>query len=206
MSVCLLYNFLPSCYVHGRGLELLNRKTGLVLIILIGILILSVALNLHYYVNIARANENVFNTMRSQALVVYSGEISAVAYFLGKYVETSDYELIDKEVAWGVQRAIWLSELCVKGLTRDVGLLYYELFDTAWVLDICIVDATSPLNMTMIEAIIPLLTTIAHSFFGFDIETNQDPLERLSQSEFDEVINACRQVQEITYGAPVDFL
>ena len=164
-------------------------------------LIISVIFNLHYYVNLHIKNENILHTIRARALWTYGSEVSVMAYFLNEYLETLDYDLIDKEVNWGIARAIREADIFTQGLSEDSGLMYYELSRTARALENYFVwEIYGSLNTTKIETIAQALEGIPVAFFGFDMLKNKDPLEYLSPSEVGEVISYCRQIQE-TVGA-----
>jgi len=55
--------------------DLNNNKTIFAISIVVGALIISVILNLHYYVNLRRESENVLHNMRARALASYGGEV-----------------------------------------------------------------------------------------------------------------------------------
>jgi len=175
----------------------LRNRTIFVTSILIVALIVSLVFNLHYYVNVSRENEKVLNNMHSLALATYSGDVVAVAYFLQEYLKTMDYDIIDKEVRWGLGRAEWEAEICCQGLSRDSGLMYYELRETAFQLANYFVGPNSPFNTTKVKIIAETLYQIGYAFFGLDITDGEDPIDRLHQSGVDEVIGHCRQIQEI---------
>jgi len=174
----------------------LRNRTIFVTSIVIVALIVSLMFNLHYYVNLSRENENVLNNMRSLALSAYGGEVVAVAYFLEEYLETLDLDIIDKEVSWGLGKAEWEAEICCQGLSRDSGLMYYELRETAFQLNRYFELSGGLFNTTKVKIIAETLYKIGRAFWGLDIIDNKDPLDRLHQSSVDEVIGYCRQIQE----------
>lgn len=175
----------------------MRNRTIFVTSIVIVALIVSLMFNLHYYVNVSRENENVLNNMRSLALATYSGDVVGVAYFLEEYLETLDYDIIDKEVSWGLGKAEWEADICCQGLSRDSGLMYYELRETAFQLANYFVGPNSPFNTTKVKIIAETLYQIGRAFWGLDIINGKDPLDRLYQSRIDEVVGYCRQIQEI---------
>lgn len=182
--------------------DLNNNKTIFAISIVVGALIISVILNLHYYVNLRRESENVLHNMRARALASYGGEVVTIAYFLEEYLETSDLDIIDKQVSWGIARAQWEADICIQGLSEGSGLMYYELRHTVHVLENYFVwKINGPLNKTKVENIAQSLYVIGTTFSGFDLLKNKDPLEMLSSSSVDTVNNYCRQIQEIV-GKP----
>lgn len=174
-----------------------NKKIIFVKSVVVGALVISVILNLYYYVSLSRENENILNNMRARALASYGGEVAAVAYFLEEYLETLDLELIDKEVSWGLWRAELEAEICIQGLSKDSGLMYYELRLTAFKLRNYFDFESGYLNITNVETISQLLYALSGAFFGFEAVQNKDPLEVLSPSGVNKVINYCQQIQEI---------
>lgn len=175
----------------------MRNRTIFVTSIVIVALVVSLMFNLHYYVNVSRKNENVLHNMRARALASYGGEVAAVAYFLEEYLETLDLDIIDKEVSWGVARAEWEADICCQGLSRDSGLMYYELRETAFQLTIYFVWGSAPFNTTKVKIIAEALYQIGRAFSGLDMIQNEDPLNNLFQLSVDEVIGYCRQIQEI---------
>lgn len=178
--------------------DLNNKKTVFAISIVVGALVISVVLNLHYYVSLGRENENVIHNMRARALASYGGEVVAIAYFLEEYFDTLDLDIIDKEVSWGIARARWEAAICTQGLSEDSGLMYYELRHTVHVLESYFVwKIYGPLNKTEVENIAQSRYIIGTTFSGFYVLKNKDPLEVLSQTDVDNVINHCRQIQGI---------
>jgi len=177
----------------------LRNRIIFVTSIVIVALIVSLVFNLHYYVNVSRENENVLNNMRSLALATYGGEVVEVAYFLEEYLETLDLDIIDEEVSWGLWKAEIEAEICCQGLSRDSGLMYYELRETAFQLTRYFVWGSAPFNTTKVKIIAEALYQIGYAFSGLDIRDGdgEDPFDRLYQSSVDEVIGYCRQIQEI---------
>ncbi len=175
----------------------MRNRTIFVTSIVIVALVVSLMFNLHYYVNLRRENENVLNNMRSLALSAYGGEVVEVAYFLEEYLETLDLDIIDKEVSWGLGKAEWEAEICCQGLSRDSGLMYYELRETAFQLNRYFEFSGGVFNTTKVKIIAEALYQIGHAFWGLDMIQNEDPLNNLFQSSVDEVIGYCRQIQEI---------
>ena len=111
--------------------NLINKKIIFAKSVLVGSLVISVILNLHYYVNMHQENQNVLCNMRARALASYGSEVVTVAYFLEEYLATLNLDIIDKEVSWGLVRAEWEAEICTQGLSEDSGIMYYELRSTA---------------------------------------------------------------------------
>ena len=176
----------------------MRNRTIFVTSIVIVALIVSLMFNLHYYVNLSRENKNVLHNIRARALASYGSEVVAVAYFLEECLETLDLDIIDKEVSWGLWRAEIEADVCCQGLSRDSGLMYYELRETAFQLTNYFVWGSSGVfNTTKVEIIAEALYHIGYSFSGLDHIQNKDPLDCLYQSSMDEVIGYCRQIQEI---------
>jgi len=175
----------------------LRNRTIFVTSIVIVALVVSLMFNLHYYVNISRENENVLNNMRGLALSAYGGDVIEVAYFLEEYLETLNLDIIDKEVSWGIRRVEIEADICCQGLSRDSGLMYYELRETAFQLERYFRFSRGLFNTTKVKIIAGALYQIGHAFWGLDIIDGKDPLDRLYQSSVDEVISYCRQIQEI---------
>ena len=168
--------------------------------IVVGALIISVIFNLHYYVNLRIDNENVLHNMRARALASYASEVVTVAYFLEEYLETLDINIIDKQVSWGIARAVVEADICTQGVSEDSAPLYYELRKTAHVMENYFVhDLYGPINATKVESIAELLYKIGSPFAGFDLLKNKDPLKNLYNSDVNEVISYCRQIQEIVH-------
>ena len=176
----------------------MRNRTIFVTSIVIVALIVSLMFNLHYYVNVSRENEKVLNNMRSLALAAYGSEVVEVAYFLEKFIESQNYTIIREEVRWGLWRAEREADVCCQGLSRDSGLIYYELRKTADQLTNHFVwGSHAPFNTTRVKIIADTLFEIGYAFSGLSIIDNKDPLDRLYQSSIDEVIGYCRQIQEI---------
>jgi hypothetical protein len=182
------------------------NKIKFVIAIVFGLLIISVIFNVHYYVNLRRQNENVLHNMRGRALWTYASEVVTVAYFLDEYLETLDSDLLDKEVSWGIARAMREADILIQGLSEDSGLIYYELRRTAWALESYFVGpyARARINTTKVATIAQALRAIHDPFVDFDMLKNEEPIERLeeySRAGFcisvDEVISYCQQIQEI---------
>jgi hypothetical protein len=176
--------------------DLGNKKIIFATSTIVGALVISVMLNLHYYVNLRRENESVLHNMRAWALASYGSEAVTAAYFLEEYLETLDLDIIDEEVAWGIFRAELEADICTQGLSEDSGLMYYELRRTTHVLENYFVWGDKTFNTTKVETIAQSLRVIGYAFAGFDLLTNKDPLEELSPSGVDTVNNYCRKIQE----------
>ena len=180
------------------GDEDLNNKIKFVIAIVIGALIISVIFNVHYYVNVRIENKNVLHNMRARALASYSGEVVTVANFLEEYLKTLDHNIIDKQVSWGIARAVIEADICTQGVIEDSAPLYYELRKTARSLENYFVhELYGPINATKVKRIVELLYETGSPFAGFDLLKNEDPLENLYNSDVNTVINNCRQIQEI---------
>jgi hypothetical protein len=188
------------------GEEDLNRKLVIATVIVAGALIISLAFNLHYYVNLRRENQNMINTIRARALWTYGAEIGMVAIYLEEYLDTLNFDIIDQEVHWAIYRAKVQADLLKEGLTEDSGLMYYELSRTIRTLENYFVyDVYGPVNATKVEFIIQSLKAIKNTITSdFDIIENEDPLDHLEKYSrlgiglsVDEVINYCQQIQEV---------
>lgn len=157
-----------------------------------------------YQMNLLKEKENALNNMRARALWTLGSEMAGVAHFLHECVDTLDYELITKEVRWAVARMVRETYICKQGLSEDSGLMYYELSRMAWHLEHYFLYTEEPFNITNVETIANLLPKIAEAFGDFDMLRNKNPIEYLEElsragitPSVDEVIDYCKQIQEI---------
>lgn len=184
----------------------MNIRVSFVIGIVVGALMVS-AIFSYWRVNMLREKENILHNMRAQALWTFGSEVVTVAYFLDEYVKTMDYDLIDKEVTWGIERAIREANICKQGLSENSGLIYYELGRTAWKLESYFVWGRS-INISRVQTTAQLLYDIGDAFSDFDLLKNKNPLEHLEElsragitPSVDEIIDCCKQIQEILGSA-----
>ena len=172
----------------------------IILIIVIVVLALSITFS-WYHLDVRAQNQNTLNNMRARSLSSYGSEIVTISFFLEKYLETLDLDIIHQEVRWGIPRAIWEADSCVQGLDPDSGLIYYELKGVALALQFFFVDNNGYENATNVQSIIQLLTSIGEPFSGLYILENKDPLQNLAGSDVNTIVNLCEQLIELTgYG------
>lgn len=172
----------------------------IVFTIVIVVLALSVTFG-WYYLNLRAQNQNTLNNMRARSLAAYGSEMVTISFFLEKYLETLDLDIIHQEVRWSIPRAIWEADSCVQGLDPDSGLIYYELKGAALALRFFFVDNNGYENTSKVQSIIQLLTSIGEPFSGLDILENEDPLQHLMGSDVGTIVNLCEQLIEVTgYG------
>ena len=178
------------------GANLISRK--LVTVIVSSFLIVSLILNLHFYVNLNKESENNFNNIRARALATLGSELATMAYFLDRFVSTMNYSIIHEEIKWAIPRAGWEVDICTQGLSENSALLYYELRRTISFMESYFVfHSYGTLNTTKVQQITPLLRQIANSFAGLYLLKDQDPIRNLSNSDAETVISNCQQVQDI---------
>lgn len=205
--MCLPIFIQVLAYLILFGDRTLNRKIGLITVIVAGALMISVIFNLHYYVNLRRENENVLNTIRARALWTYAAEAGMVALHLEEYLQTQNYNIY-KEATWAIYRAKVQADILSKGVSEETGLMYYELKRTAWALENYLIFQNGALNTTNtanVETIIQLLRAIKDAIKSdLDHLENEDPLEHIETLSrlgispgVDEVINYCQQIQDI---------
>ena len=174
------------------------KKREILNYVLIVALIVALLTSTYYYVNLRIKNENILHTIRARALETYGAEVERIAHYLREYLETFDSDIY-QEAEWALYRAKLQAEICTQGLSEDSGLIYYELSRTANTLrGYFVYGYYGPINTTKVETIAQALDVIGRTLIvGVAGAKNVDPLEYLSQSEVNEVINYCRQIQEI---------
>jgi hypothetical protein len=173
-----------------------KRKKAFVVVIVV-VLGLSLFFN-WYYVNLGVENQNTLNNMRARALASYGSEVTAMSFFLERYVGTLDPDIINHEVGWSIARTIWEADTCVQGSNKDSGLIYYELKGVALALRSFFVDSNGYANTTEVQIIAQLLTSIGEPFSGLYMLKNRDPLQNLYRSNVSTIIDQCNQLIAVT--------
>jgi len=168
-------------------------------------LIISVIFNLHYYVNLRIKNENVLHTIRARALWTYGAEAYMIVHHFGEYLQTLNNDTY-QEAQWAIYRLTVAGDALTQGVNEESGTMYYELKRTADRMEWCFVhDPSGRMNTTKIDLTLEPLNQISQAVTGpFDHLKNKDPIAHLEDSRaggVDEVINYCRQIQEIVCSA-----
>lgn len=159
---------------------------------------ISLILNLHFYISLNKENENNLNNMRARALATLGSELTTITYFLDRFVDTMNYSIIHEEVQWAIARAEWEADVCTQGLSENSVPMYDELRRTAKVMENYFVwYLYGPINTTKVLEVTPLLYQIGHSFSGLDMLKDKNPLEYLYNSSVETVIRNCQQVQDM---------
>lgn len=182
------------------GDKRLSRKAIFLIVVVVGALIISLLYNV-YYKKKRVENENLLHTIRASALWIYGAEVGQVAYDLEEYLETQSYDIYQR-VTMTMDRARVQGNILTQGLTEESAQMYYELKEAAVTVHVYLINALSHVgsfNLTTIglfaQALDSISSTINHG--NFLTIRNKDPLEVLSQTDVDEIIHYCKQIQEI---------
>jgi len=187
---------------HGAevGDKKLSRKVKLLIAVIVGALIISLSFN-RYYENKRVENENLLHTIRASALRTYGYEVLEAAYDLKEYLETESYDIYQR-VTTTMYRSGMLGNILTQGLTEEAAPMYYELKEAAWTVHLYFSRAAihfGPFNLTTIGVFAQALDSISSTMNrgNFLSIIDKDPLEVLSQTEIDEIIHYCQQIQEM---------
>jgi len=178
----------------------LSRKAIFLIAVAVGALIISLSYNV-YYENKRVENENLLHTIRANALWTYGNEILEAAYDLEEYLETQSYDIYQR-VTLTMYRAGVQGNILTQGLTEESAQMYYELKEAAWTVYHYFVSALAnvgPFNLTTVGLFAQALDSIysAINWGNFLTVINKNPLEVLSQTDIDEIIYYCQQIQEM---------
>ncbi len=187
---------------HGAevGDKKLSRKVKLLIAVIVGALIISLSFN-RYYENKRVENENLLHAIRASTLRTFGYEVLEAAYDLKEYLETESYDIYQR-VTLTMNRAGMLGNILTQGLTEEAAQMYFELKEAAWTVNHYFVSALAyvgPFNLTTVGVFAQALDSISSTMNrgNFLSIIDKDPLEVLSQTEIDEIIHYCQQIQEM---------
>ncbi len=187
---------------HGAevGDKKLSRKVKLLIAVIAGALIISLSFN-RYYENKRVENENLLHAIRASTLRTFGYEVLEAAYDLKEYLETESYDIYQR-VTLTMNRAGMLGNILTQGLTEEAAQMYFELKEAAWTVNHYFVSALAyvgPFNLTTVGVFAQALDSISSTMNrgNFLSIIDKDPLEVLSQTEIDEIIHYCQQIQEM---------
>jgi len=168
--------------------------------VVVGALIISLLFNLHYYATLRVENENLLHTIRARALWTYGDEAGRVADLLEEWLETQNFDIYEEALS-AIYRTGVQAGILTQGLSEESAPMYYELKSTAWTLHHYFWFALGPgaINLTKVGIFAQALDSIGStiSLGSFDVIKNKDPLEVLSQSDINKIVNCCQQIQEM---------
>lgn len=162
-------------------------------------LVVSLAFNLNYYLNLRVQDSNTVNNMRAKALYIYGYKFSSLAYHLEKYATSLESD-VREEMEGDLEVLGEVAGLLLQGprqpfydvLVHAVGAVggfveFQKYF----------IDGFAVINATLAANVVELLRQIGHTFWDFDALKDEDPIQHLSSSTINTVTSKCEQLQAL---------
>jgi hypothetical protein len=166
------------------------------------VLIISLILNLYFYLFLKVENENTENNMRIRGLAAYSDNIDEIGYFFNEYLSTRNSSLIGNEAMWLAYGAESAADVCRQGSNEEV---YNQLYNTAKALFDFGYNSRGGLNIndTSLHTVVSSLNEIWQKFADFEMVKDTNPLDYITRAHgantIETVIDNCHIVQNTLF-------
>lgn len=162
-------------------------------------LVVSLAFNLNYYLNLRVQDNNTTNNMRAKALYIYGYKFDTLAYHLEKYATWLESD-IREEMEGDLKVLGEVASLLMQGPRQpfyDVLVSAVGAAGTFIEFHKYFIDGFAVINATLVGDVVELLREIGSPFWDLNAIKDEDPIQHLGSSTINTVTSKCEQLQAL---------